>query len=86
MRLMRTIVATALVVSTAIVPVVASAAEVEGKIQSLDQTERTIVLDNGTKITVGADVSMDNLKQGSDVKVSYDERDGKNVATKVEVK
>jgi hypothetical protein len=83
---MRRIVAIALLVTTAFVPAVASAAEVEGKIQSVDPTERTIVLDNGTKITLGADQSMDNLKEGADVKVSYDERDGKNMATKVEVK
>jgi hypothetical protein len=83
---MRKIVATALVLSMAFVPMVASAAEIEGKIQSVDQTERTIVLDNGTKISLDTNVSMDDLKQGSEVKVSYEERDGKKVATKVEVK
>jgi Cu/Ag efflux protein CusF len=29
---------------------------------------------------------MENLKEGSDVKASYSEQDGKNVATSVEVK
>lgn len=64
----------------------AQAAEMEGKIQSIDTSDRTIVLDNGTKLSVAEGVSLDNLRQGSDVKVSFEERDGKNVATKVETK
>ena len=62
------------------------AAEMEGKIQTIDTSDRTIVLDNGTKLSVAEGVSLDTLKQGADVKVSYEERDGKNVATSVEVK
>lgn len=60
--------------------------EMEGKIQSVDASGRTIVLDNGTSLSVAEGVSMDALREGSDVKVSYEERDGKNVATSVEVK
>ncbi|HEV8639910.1 MAG TPA: DUF1344 domain-containing protein [Methylomirabilota bacterium] len=62
------------------------AGEIEGKIQTLDTSDRTIVLDNGTTLSVAEGVSMDMLKQGADVKVSYEERDGKNIATSVEVK
>lgn len=62
------------------------AAEMEGKIQTIDTSDRTIVLDNGTTLSVSEGVSLDTLKQGTDVKVSYEERDGKNVATSVEVK
>lgn len=63
----------------------AFAAEVEGKIQSVDTEDRAIVLDNGTKLWVAEGVSMDNLQEGSTVKASYEERDGKNVATMIEV-
>ncbi len=62
------------------------AAEVEGKIQTVDATDRTIVLSNGTKLSVAEGVALDTLKEGTDVKVAYEERDGKNIATKIEVK
>ena len=62
------------------------AAEMEGKIQTIDASDRTIVLSNGTKLSVAEGVSLDTLKEGTDVKVAYEERDGKNVATKIEVK
>ncbi|HEY3065898.1 MAG TPA: DUF1344 domain-containing protein [Methylomirabilota bacterium] len=75
----------ALVALLAIAPV-AMAAEIEGKIKTIDTSDRTIVLDDGTKVSVADGVSMDTLKEGTDVKVSYEERDGKNVATSVEVR
>ncbi|HEX3178006.1 MAG TPA: DUF1344 domain-containing protein [Methylomirabilota bacterium] len=64
----------------------AAAADVEGKIKTLDSTEKSFVLEDGTKVWLGDGVSMDNLKEGADVKASYDEKDGRNVATSVEVK
>jgi hypothetical protein len=75
----------ALVALLAIAPL-AMAAEIEGTIKTIDTSDRTIVLDDGTKVSVADGVSMDTLKEGTDVKVSYEERDGKNVATSVEVK
>jgi hypothetical protein len=63
----------------------AMAAEIEGKIQSVDQGERVIVLDNGTKLWVAEGLSMDALKEGAKVKASYEERDGKNVTTSLDV-
>jgi Cu/Ag efflux protein CusF len=75
----------ALVALLAIAPI-AMAAEIEGKIKMIDTSDRTIVLDDGTKVSVADGVSMDTLKEGTDVKVSYEERDGKNVANSVEVK
>jgi hypothetical protein len=62
------------------------AADVEGKIKSVDTSEKTFVLEDGTKVWVGEGVAIDTLKEGKDVKASYDEKDGKNVATSVEVK
>ncbi|MGH7391580.1 MAG: DUF1344 domain-containing protein [Candidatus Rokuibacteriota bacterium] len=63
----------------------AFAADVEGKIQSVDIADRAIVLDNGTKLWVAEGMSMDKLKEGATVKASYEQRDGKNVVTGLEV-
>ena len=63
----------------------ACAEEVSGKIQSVDPSDRTIVLDDGSKIWVAEGIPMDNLQEGKSVKASYEERDGKKVATSVEV-
>ncbi len=61
------------------------AEEIQGKIQQVDTTERTFTLDDGTKIWVAEGVPMDQLKEGKNVKASYEERDGNKVATSVEV-
>jgi len=66
------------------VPVLA--AEVEGKIQSVNTTDRTITLDNGATLVLGDGLSTDGLKEGDEVKVSFDERDGKQVVTSVDPK
>ena len=71
---------------TVAVSAAAFAADVEGKIKSVDTTERSFLLDDGTKIWIGDSVSMDKIKEGSDVKASYEDKDGKNMATTVEVK
>ena len=52
------------------------AEDISGKIQSVDPGERAFVLEG---------ISMDALKEGASVKASYEERDGKKVATSVEV-
>lgn len=61
------------------------AGEVEGKIQSVDTSDRSIVLDDGTKLSIAEGVAMDDLKEGAKVKASYEERDGKKVVTSVTV-
>jgi hypothetical protein len=61
------------------------AADIEGKIQSVDPGDRVIVLDDGTKLWLSEGLGMDGLKEGAKVKASYEERDGKNVATGIEV-
>jgi hypothetical protein len=62
------------------------AADVQGKIKSVDTGEKSFMLEDGTKVWVGDGVAMDKLKEGADVKASYDEKDGKNIATSVDVK
>jgi hypothetical protein len=61
------------------------AEEITGKIQSVDVADRAFVLEDGSKIWVAEGVSMDALKEGTSVKASYEEREGKKVATSVEV-
>ncbi len=63
----------------------AFAADVEGKVQSVNVSERVIVLENGTKFWIAEGVAMDKLKEGANVKASFEERDGKNVVIVIEV-
>ena len=58
--------------------------DIKGKVQSVDTSERVFVLEDGSKIWVAEGVSMDVVKEGASVKASYEERDGKKVATSVE--
>ena len=65
--------------------IAAWAEEVSGKIQSVDPDERSIVLEDGSKIWMAEGIPMDSLREGASVKASYEERDGKKIATSVEV-
>jgi len=62
------------------------AEEIQGKIKSLDTTARVFALEDGTKIWVAEGLSMGSLRQGASVRAFYEERDGKKVATSIEVK
>jgi Cu/Ag efflux protein CusF len=90
---MKKIAALALAVTFAFVGI-AMAAEMEGKIQSIDTASKELVLDNGAKLVCddstnimmeGKSAKLEDLKEGSKVKASYEEKDGKNVAAMVEV-
>jgi Cu/Ag efflux protein CusF len=61
------------------------AGEVAGKIQAVDSADRVITLEDGTKLWLAEGISLDNLKEGAKVKASYEERDGKNVVTSIDV-
>jgi Cu/Ag efflux protein CusF len=61
------------------------AADIDGKITSVDTANRTIQLDYNTVIAVAEGIAMDNLKEGANVKASYEERGGQKVATQVQV-
>jgi len=63
----------------------AGAEEVAGKIKSVDTAVRVIVLEDGSMIFIAEGIAMDNLQEGKSVKASYEEREGKKVATTVEV-
>lgn len=60
------------------------AAELDGKVHTVDTVERTVTLDNGTKVWVGDGIAIEDLREGAEIRVSYEERDGKNVAASVE--
>ena len=62
------------------------AADIEGKIKSVDTGERSFMLEDGTKLWVSEGVAIETLKEGAVVKASYEEKEGKNIATSVEVK
>ena len=82
----RRIVVAAALVFAALAPAVAVAADLEGIVQSVDATERTVTLDNGTTLWLSDDVAVDSVKAGAAIKISYEEKDGKPVATSVETK
>lgn len=82
MRMLRIV----LVLALCFVPLTAWSGEKEGKIQSLDAGERVVILDDGTKLSVPDGLALDQLKEGTEVKVSFEERDGKNVVRTIEVR
>jgi hypothetical protein len=80
------IVLIALLAVVTVAPLTASAADMEGRVQSVDATERTVVLDNGAKVWFSEGVALDAVTAGADVKVSYEEKDGKPMGTSIELK
>jgi hypothetical protein len=82
----RHIIIAVLVLAAALVPLAAIAADMEGKVQSVDTSERTLTLENGTKVWLSDTVAVDDIKPGAEVTVSYEEKDGKPVATSVTAK
>ena len=82
----RHIIIAVMVLAAAFVPLAVSAADMEGKVQSVDAGERTITLENGTKVWLSEGVAVDTITAGAEVRVSYEERDGKPVAISITVK
>lgn len=60
------------------------AGDVQGKIQKVAISERMVILDDGTELWVPENLSMDALREGVSVKVSYEERNGKKVIIRYE--
>jgi hypothetical protein len=81
---MRRIVAIAVTLVLAL-SLTAWAAELQGKIQKVSPADRMIVLEDGTQVWLAEGLPMDKLQEGKTVKASYEERDGKKVATTLEV-
>ena len=83
---MRRLLRFALVIVLLAVPAIALSAEVQGKVRTIDAGDRVVTLEDGTRITIPDGIAIDMLKEGAEVTVSYEERDGKNQATNVEMK
>ena len=79
----RHIVIAVVMLIAAFAPLAALAADMEGKVQAVDTAERTLTLENGTKVWLADGVAIDSIREGSEVTVSYEERDGKPVASSV---
>jgi hypothetical protein len=60
---------------------VAWAAEVQAKVQSLDQSGRWLTLDTGLKLMIPPNVQIDRqaLQPGTDVKVSYETQGSEHI-------
>ena len=77
-RIVGVVLAVALVVGVA----PAWAREVKGKVTRYDTTTRVITLEDGTQYVVTEKVKVkETIKQGTKVKLTYDEREGKNWIT-----
>ena len=61
----------------------ALAEEAMGKIQAVDPATHTLTLEDGNSFILGEAVAIDSLQPGSDVTVSYEEKDGQKTATEV---
>jgi hypothetical protein len=59
----------------------AFAEDAAGKIAAIDAS--SIMLEDGTLFTIGEGVSMEGLEPGTEVTVSYEEKDGQKVAKEV---
>jgi hypothetical protein len=72
----------------------ALAGETQGEIQAINPMTQEVLLDNGsalavdqnTKIMVeGKEGSLEDLKAGDEVRASFQEKDGKNIASNLDV-
>ena len=64
---------------------IAAAEQISGKIQKVDASERTFVLEDGTQLQLAEGLPTEGLKEGASVKASYEERDGQKVVTEIQI-
>jgi maltose-binding protein MalE len=61
------------------------ARETKGKVKTWEEKTRVITLDDGTQYVVTEKVKVkEKMKPGQNVKITYDEREGKNYASAVD--
>lgn len=53
--------------------VAAYAAEVQGKVQGVDESSRTILLEDGTSYTAAESIDLAGVPAGSKVRITFDE-------------
>jgi hypothetical protein len=77
----------AVIATVMVLAPMAWAAEVQGKIKSVDQNGKMVTLDDGTRLAIPPTLTVEKraLQPGANVKASYEERDGQKVATALTV-
>ena len=78
---------TGFLVGTMLLTGVAAAAEIEGKIKSIDPATRSITLENGTLLVMRTGAVVDDhrlLQPGAEIRASYEEKDGQKIVNKLE--
>jgi Cu/Ag efflux protein CusF len=66
---------------------VVAAAEIEGKIKSVDPTTRSITLENGTLLVIPTEAVVEDhrlLQPGAEIRANFEEKDGQKVVLKLE--
>jgi len=63
----------------------AAADEVKGTVKAIDRADHSIVLDDGTKLTV-SERQLDTVTPGAEVRAMYETTGAKNVVTDLEPK
>ncbi|MBN9241378.1 MAG: DUF1344 domain-containing protein [Mesorhizobium sp.] len=63
----------------------AFAGQTEGHIKKVDKDAMTLTLDDGKTYKLNAEMDVDSLKPGMDVVIAYDETDGQNTITDMEL-
>lgn len=63
------------------------AADVQGKIKSVDRTGRMVMLEDVMQLMIPptVQVAREDLKPGADVQASYEDKGGQKVVTSIEV-
>ena len=61
------------------------AADMEGKVKQIEVNQRVLTLEDGTKLYWTDSVTVKEIKQGAQVKATYEEKDGKFVLTNIQI-
>ncbi|MEH6629336.1 MAG: DUF1344 domain-containing protein [Halopseudomonas aestusnigri] len=61
----------------------ANATEMTGRVMTTDEATNTIIMENGTVLELAGGLSVKDLAPGTEVVVTYDEKDGKNLVTDI---
>ena len=59
--------------------------EVQGAVKSVDVAKKTVTLQDGTTLMVADEAKLKDLKPGSMIKASYEDKAGQKMATSIEV-
>lgn len=62
---------------------IANAEDAKGIVKEINITEAWVLLEDGTQFALAEGVTMEELKAGDEVTVSYEMKEGKKVATAV---